>query len=257
MTRKLFVTLTLCLSLLEVSTPTLAQAEENTDEDVLAQLQRQGWKIVKDGVLQRELKSGEVETFVFGVGGFTWKIRDLQAQLRKLQAELRVHPTSELRKAISNHRKALASAQRALALAKSAEDLGEIDLSKVSCTINFAYDATASYKTNVQGTTASASASFGANCAGFSGQAYAYAFAKTYVNGGGGYPHRDGWSPERCQRQRERLRQPGRRLSLRVLRLRRDGQLQSKSLLLQQVSEQLQLSSAGGASHGYCDIELS
>lgn len=184
MTRKVFVTLTLCLSLLGGTTPILAQAEEKTDEDVLLQLQRQGWKIVKDGVLQRELKAGEVETFVFGVGGFTWKVRDLQAQLRKLRTELRANPTSELRKAIASHRKAIVSAQRALALAKSAEEFGEADLSKVSCTINFSYDATAGGNLDVQGTWANASASFDANCAGFTGQAYAYAFAKTTVDGG-------------------------------------------------------------------------
>ena len=184
MSKKLLVTLMLCLSLLGGTNPILAQADRKTNEDVLSEFLRQGWKIVGDGVLQRESRAGEVETFAFGVGGFTWKIRDLQAQLRKLRTEFQANPTPELRKAIANHRKLIVSAQRALALAKSAEDLGEPDLSKVSCAINFAYDATASHKTNVQGTTASASASFGADCAGFSGQVYAYAFAKTYVNGG-------------------------------------------------------------------------
>jgi hypothetical protein len=181
MSKKLFVALALCLALLGGSNPSLTQADQN--EDMLSELQRQGWKVVRDGVLQRELRAGEVETFVFGVGGFTWKVRDLQAQLRKLRAELQANPTPQLRKAIANHRKVIVSAQRALALAKSSEDLGEADLSKVSCTINFAYDAGASHKTDVQGVWSNASASFGANCGGFSGQVYAYAFAKAFVNG--------------------------------------------------------------------------
>lgn len=186
MTKKLFISLSLalCLSFLGTVSPLLAQADQKAEDDTLAQLQREGWKIVKDGVLQRELVPGEIESFVFGVPGFTWKIQDMQRQLRKLQAELKAHPTPELRKAIANHRKAIANSQRALALARTAEENGEeIDLSKVSCTINFSYDATAGYKTDVQGVTASASASFGTNCGGFSGQVYALAFAKAYVNG--------------------------------------------------------------------------
>jgi hypothetical protein len=184
MTKKLFISLALCLSLLGAANPILAQDGQNSGEDVLSQLQREGWKIVKDGVLQRELRAGEVESFVFGVGGFTWKIQDLRRQLKKLQTELRANPTPELRKAIANHRKAIANSQRALALARASEESGEeIDLSKVSCTINFSYDATATYKTSVQGVTSTATASFGANCAGFTGQVYAYAFAKAWVNG--------------------------------------------------------------------------
>lgn len=173
--------LVLCLSLLfGNSHPSLAQAGS---DDTLATLLREGWKIVSDGVLQRELRAGEVESFVFGVPGFTWKIQDLQKQLRKLRAELRANPTPELRKAIVNHGKAIANAQRALELARNAEALGETDVPKVSCTINFSYDAAAGPKTDSQGVWASASATFSANCGGFSGQVYAYAFAKTYVNG--------------------------------------------------------------------------
>jgi hypothetical protein len=172
------VVLALCLSLFSGLRPILAQESD----DSLAALQREGWKIVKDGVLQRELVPGEVESFVFGVPGFTWKLQDLGRQLQKLQAEFRAHPTPELRKAIANHRKAIVSARKALAIARTAEELGEATPSKVSCAINFSYDATAAGKTDVQGVVANASATFSASC-GFSGQVYAYAFAKAIVNG--------------------------------------------------------------------------
>lgn len=185
MARKTFIFLALCLTLCGAASQVLAQADAKSNEDVLAQLQREGWKIVKDGVLQRELIPGEIESFVFGVPGFTWKVQNLQSQLRKLQAELRAHPTPELRKAIASHRKAIANARRALAMARSAEARGEeADLSKVSCAINFSYDASAAQKSDVQGVWANASATFGANCGGFSGQVYAYAFAKVTINGG-------------------------------------------------------------------------
>jgi hypothetical protein len=175
--QSVLVVLALCLALLGSTHPSLAQ-----EDDSLAALQREGWKIVKDGVLQRELVPGEVESFVFGVPGFTWKLQDLGRQLQKLQAEFRAHPTPELRKAIANHRKAVASARKALAIARTAEDLGEAAPPKVSCAINFSYDATAAGKTDVRGVVANASATFSANC-GFSGQVYAYAFAKATVNG--------------------------------------------------------------------------
>lgn len=184
MTKKTFIFLALCLALFGATNQVSAQTGTKSNEDILAQLQSEGWKIVKDGVLQRELIPGEVESFVFGVPGFTWKIQDLRRQLRKLQAELRANPTPELRKAIVNHRKAIANSQRALRLARASEASGEeADLSKVSCAINFSYNAVAGPRTDVQGTFASSSATFGADCGGFSGQVYAYAFAKVTVNG--------------------------------------------------------------------------
>jgi hypothetical protein len=182
MSKKLFVALMLCLSLLGTTSPLLAQADQKNDPDVIAQLEREGWKIVSDGVLQRTAKEGEVETFVFGVRGFTWKLRDLQRQLQKLQTELRYEPTPELRKAIASHRKEIANTRKMIERARISDAI-EADLSKVSCSIDFSYDATATHKTDVQGTKANSSASFAANCAGFTGEVYAYAFAKAWLNG--------------------------------------------------------------------------
>ena len=178
MSKKLFVAFALCLSLLGSTNPILAQA----DQDVITQLQREGWKIVSDGVLQRASRAGEVETFVFGARGFTWKLRDLRSQLQKLQTELRYNPTPELRKAIASHRKEISSTLKMIERARAA-DADKVDLSKVSCSINFTYDAAATARTDARGTKANASASFSANCAGFTGEVYAYAFAKAWVNG--------------------------------------------------------------------------
>jgi hypothetical protein len=185
MAKKMFIFLALWLALFGATNQVLAQAGAKSNEDVLAQLQREGWKIVKDGVLQRELIPGEIESFVFGAAGFTWKIQDLQRQLRKLQAELQANPTPELGKAIASHRKAIANARKALMMAQSAEARGEeVDLSKESCVTNFSYDASAAQKSDVQGVRANASATFGTNCEGSTGQVYAYAFAKATTSGG-------------------------------------------------------------------------
>lgn len=164
--------------------------QENSG-DRLAQNPQEDWKIVQSGVWQRELGEGEIETFVFGVPGFTWKIQDLGKQLQKMRADLRVHPTPGLRKAIANHRKATANARRALELAREAEARGDgmtdgmadgMVLPKAGC-IDFAYDAAASHKTDIQGVWASANAAFRATCGSATGQAYTFAFAKTTVNG--------------------------------------------------------------------------
>ena len=177
----------LCLCLVSSAFPILAQAGRNPGDDgddPVAKLQRAGWTIVQDGVLQRQARPGETETFVFGAEGFTWKLRDLRNQLQFLRKEFEANPTPELRRALASHRKAIASTLEMIERARTAEAGGETILPKTDCTLSFAYDAVATYKTDRQGTRAEASASFnstpGCN---FAGEVYAYAFAKTTVGG--------------------------------------------------------------------------
>lgn len=184
MSKKMFLALpVLCLSLISTP-PGLAQADRDSGVDPLVKMEEAGWKIVQDGVLRRELKANETETFVFGVEGFTWKLRDLRSQLQVLRREFKAHPTPELRRAIASHRKAIASTAEMIERARTAEVSGEAGIPKNGCVLSFNYNADASYKTDRQGTWADASADFNAapEC-NFSGEVYAYAFAKTTVNG--------------------------------------------------------------------------
>ncbi|HSU82348.1 MAG TPA: hypothetical protein VLR69_07995, partial [Thermoanaerobaculia bacterium] len=175
--------LLLCLVLVSTTRPARArEAQKASNDDLLSQLQAEGWKIVKNGVLQRELVPGRVESFVFGPEGFTWKLQDLRQHLRNVQRELQVRPTPELQQAVVGFRKEIASTQKMIQLARAAEDLGETSIDKVSCSLSFSYDATASYGTSVQGTFGNASASFTGNC-GFTGQVYATAYSKVTVAG--------------------------------------------------------------------------
>lgn len=184
MTKKLFLLsfLLACLCVCGFANPGLAQ--DKMDHDVIAQLQSQGWKIVNEGVLTRELRPHEVEYFVFGVKGFTWKLEDLKMQYRRLQAAYRATPTAELKKAIANHRKEMGSTMKMIDRARTSEQQGLIDTPKESCTISFSYDATAGPKTTVQGLWADARSSFSASCAGFIGEVYAYGYAEVTVAGG-------------------------------------------------------------------------
>jgi hypothetical protein len=176
-----------CLCLFSLALPALPQTGRNSGDngdDPVAKLQRAGWKIVQDGVLQRQARPQEIETFVFGAEGFTRKLRDLRSQLQFLRKEFEAKPTPELRRAIASHRKAIASTLEMIEKARAAEASGEPILPKTDCTVSFPYDAVATYKTDRQGTRAEASATFsstpGCN---FTGEVYAYAFAKATVGG--------------------------------------------------------------------------
>jgi hypothetical protein len=153
--------------------------------DPLLKLQKEGWEVVQAGVLRRELKPNEVETFVFGEAGFTWKLQDLQAQLQVLRKVFQAHPTPELRRAIASHRRAVASTREMIERARAAEASGDAPVLKFGCDAIIHYNADASYKTDRQGTWADASADFypPEGCSSGTGEVYAYAFAKTTVNG--------------------------------------------------------------------------
>lgn len=184
MMKTLFAGLLLCLSLLGAAGPALSQADRDAGNEPLLRLQREGWALVQDGVLRREVEAGEVETFVYGVEGFTWKLQDLRAQLRKLRAELEANPTPDLRRAIASHRKAIASTRKMIERARLAGTGAKWEIWDGGCNLGMGNDAEASHKVNVRGTWAVAGADFKAfsdTC--YDGEVYAYAFAKTTVNG--------------------------------------------------------------------------
>jgi hypothetical protein len=168
MIKTLFAGLLLCLCALGAAGPSRAQADRDAGNDPLLRLQREGWGIVQDGVLRRQPQPDEVETFVYGVEGFTWKLRDLQA----------------LRRAIASHRKAIASTRKMIERARAAEVGAKWDIWSGGCNLNFAYDAEAAHKVNLRGVWSVAGSDFNASesCP-YGGEVYAYAFAKTTVNG--------------------------------------------------------------------------
>lgn len=174
--------LLLCLSLLSSVIPALAQAER---EDPIARMEREGWTARQEGVLQRQSKPGEVETFVYGVDGFTWKLQDLRSQLQVLRRDYQANPTPELRRALASHRQMIASTQRMVERARIAEAGGKSEVGGSGCNLRFALDAEAAGKVGVQGTWAAASADFTVSetCE-QEGEVYAYAAATTTVNGG-------------------------------------------------------------------------
>jgi hypothetical protein len=183
MMKRVFAGLLLCLSVLVSAQAGLAQDKARSN-DPIAQLLRDGWRIVQDGVLQRDRGAHQIETYVFGAPGFIWKLQDLQNQLRNLRAAFQANPTPELRKTILSHRQEIANTQKLIALAEAAELNGDVPPppGKVSCSINFGYSATAAAQTTPQGVTATASANFTGTC-GFTGEVYAYSYSTAQVSG--------------------------------------------------------------------------
>jgi hypothetical protein len=181
--KQLIACLLLFVSMIGSAHLSVAQETKARSNDPIAQLLRQGWKIVQDGVLQRDRGAGQVETFVFGAAGFTWKLQDLQNQLHNLRLAYQVNPTPELRKTILNHRQEIANTQKLIGLAQAAEAIGVPPVDdKVSCSLSFTYNASAAALTSSQGVTASASATFTGSC-GFTGEVYAYSYSTATVAG--------------------------------------------------------------------------
>ena len=182
--RSLLASLLLCLSQFATSIPGLAQAGRDAGDDPLDRLEQEGWTAMQEGIFLRQLRPDEVETFVFGVEGFTWKLRDLRGQLQNLRREYQARPTPELRRAIVSHRQAIASTDRMIERARIAEAGGKSYFRPDSCSLKFAFDAVAAAKVNVRGTWAAASAELNPSesCA-YEGEVYAYAIATATVNG--------------------------------------------------------------------------
>ena len=175
MSRKWFLSLVaLSLSLLIDARPGLAAAE--TVGDPLTAMVQAGWKPVSDGVLQRSKGGNKVESLVTGVKGFTWKLRQLEAQLEILRSDFAENPTLDLRRAIAAQRKAVVSTKQLIQRLQANIAAGVTD-GKVSCSINFGYDSDAYPLGSSAGVGATASANFNSNCA-FSGEVYSYAYSK-------------------------------------------------------------------------------
>jgi hypothetical protein len=172
MSRKSFLTI-VALSL-SLSTIDARPASPATVGDPLTAMVQAGWKPVSEGVLQRSKGGNKVESLVTGVKGFTWKLRQLEAQLEILRSDFEENPTLDLRRAIAAQRKAVVSTKQVIQRLQA--NPGATD-GKISCSINFGYDSDAFPLSSAVGVGATANANFSSNCA-FSGEVYAYSYSQ-------------------------------------------------------------------------------
>src|SRR5689334_23676806 len=70
-------------------------AAASGNQDLLEQMQREGWTVAAPGVLQRNLGGGKVETLGFGADGLRFKIQQMAEHLSLLRQDYANHPRSE------------------------------------------------------------------------------------------------------------------------------------------------------------------
>ena len=179
MSRK-FIPAILALSLCLAAGAHAAPAAPVLADDPLASAVKAGWKPVSEGVLQRSKGGNKVESLVTGVKGFTWKLRQLEGQQEILRAAFEKQPTLDLRRSLAALRKAIVSTKQTIQRIQANPGAND---GKVSCTINFGYDADAYGLTSAVGVGGIASANFSSNCA-FSGEVYAYSYSQARTQAG-------------------------------------------------------------------------
>ena len=154
------------------------------NQDLLEQMQREGWTIVSPGVLKRNLGQGKVETLGFGADGLRFKIQQMTEHLSLLRQDYANHPTPNVRKAIRAYKTEIARLNEALETAKSIDEseglaaLNDKASGGIDCTIKYGAHVNAFYLTgSSQGVGATTDSYFNSNC-GQTGEVYAHSYSK-------------------------------------------------------------------------------
>lgn len=174
-----FLSASLCLSIITMARPSMAQVLELKPEPPLVrQMLQEGWTRVADGVLQRNGEGGQTETFTYGEDGMRWTARRFETRLGFLQSEYDAHPSEDLARLIASLETQLIELDQNL---KNGTAQAEIPSPNeiTDCSINYGASAVPYYRTGADapGTIANASANFSASC-GQLGNTYAYAYAR-------------------------------------------------------------------------------
>ncbi|MFL6290143.1 MAG: hypothetical protein ACJ759_04530 [Thermoanaerobaculia bacterium] len=156
-------------------------------DDAKAKMEAQGWKQISQGVFERQLGPNKDEHLGFGREGLSWTIGELSRKLEFLRQEQESYPSEELDKIVDELTAKIAGAKRELwnMDQELSQDVSSItaNVTGPSCS-SICYSATADayYLTNVQGVAAVSQAKFNSTC-GYSGDTYAYAYARATLNG--------------------------------------------------------------------------
>lgn len=177
--RRLSLSAALCLSILTMARPGLAQVQELEPEPPLVrQMLQEGWIKVADGVLQRGGREGQVETFTYNQEGLRWTVQRLEERVRSLEDEYSNYPSEELARVVEGLREEISEANDSLSVAQ-AETLGGGDQLD-NCDISYGAYAYADPLLGSQapGVKATANSHFHATCGYYGGNTYAYAYAR-------------------------------------------------------------------------------
>lgn len=157
-------------------------------EPQVERMYEEGWHSVQEGVLQRDLGEGRVETYTYGEQGRRWTAQRLAQRIAALEREYRAYPSERLAAILASLKAELRQSEQKqaadgeLSLASASLSRGETD--SVSATLAAGCEPTvtvganaSSLSTQVPGATASAHVSFQApaNCL---GNTYTYAYSR-------------------------------------------------------------------------------
>lgn len=173
----------LCLSTLIL--PRVLAAEPRSMERRF----EEGWKTVRNGVLQRDLGGGRVETFSYGEQGMRWTAQRLAGRIGSLEREYRAYPSEGLAAILASLEGQLRRTEQALvqdeggiSLASAGVSTGGIDSTSAGLTAGCEPTVTVganavAQSTQVSGASASAHLSF-QSPSGCVGNTYAYAYSR-------------------------------------------------------------------------------
>lgn len=179
----LFTALVLCLSLFGITSPSFAaRADGETPVvDTLAKLEREGWKPLTEGVLQRQKGGNKVETFAYGPEGMKWVLQELEGRYIEMTDAYKAEPTRKLRQSIRKLRGTIEGIREGLEAGEFSSPLDKASTTVNGCDISFGYHADAYPLNPGPGVGAAANSYFYNNC-NFQGEVYAE--AKGYATNG-------------------------------------------------------------------------
>lgn len=164
----------LCLLMVTHARAGSAQQVQPLDPEWLQKMYAEGWRKVQEGVLQRDVGKGQVETFGYGAEGLQWVVDGYEKQVLQLEAKLEQSPDASLVLAIARLKKEIARLSESSVAAPSTRSFDNQTLE--NCTPSFGGEAYAGPQSNAVGVVANASAYFYNDC-GHLGDTFATAYA--------------------------------------------------------------------------------
>lgn len=176
--RSLFVVLSFCLfTMILGARAGSAQQVQPLEPEWLQQMYTEGWEKVQEGVLRRDTGGGEFETFGYGAEGLQWVIEGYARDLAFLEERYNEAPSEDLAGLIEKVQGEIDELSENSNAAPSAEAFDGSAM--VECTeVAYGGEASAGPTESPRGVTATAAAYFHTNCAGYTGDTFAVAYAE-------------------------------------------------------------------------------
>lgn len=178
----------LCLGLMTLSSAPCLWAADQTEiqkaSALKAKMKADGWTEISDNVFERQRGATKVEHLGYGKEGLAWTVGELMRQLQVLKNDYQIAPSEDLAKIIDELSIKIDNARKELRNMPNTKGVASMTAAAATGCGSICYGATAdAYPlTSTQGVAAVADAKFNNSC-GYSGDTYAYAFARATLNG--------------------------------------------------------------------------